>query len=207
MVTEARHHSGESAFAAELVPLYPLALGDDWNSLDASLRRFHGVVATRHAAGTFNVKHGCNRGARRVARILRLPAAGLGVPVHLAIRCEPRQHLPHGLVEIWERNFCGCTLTSHDWIDSAGLLVERFGLLELSLRLHVQNGALCFSGIRVSVVVGRLRLRLPRWLAPIVDARTSGVSSPEGGFAVSVKLSHPMFGLLLAYEGWVVTAA
>lgn len=192
-----------SSLASEPGALYPLALGKDWHSIDAGLRCFHGVTTTRYAAGAFNIQHGSNWPARMLARILRLPAAGLGVPIKLAVHCETRPELPHGLVEVWDRNFGGRRLTSQQWIDSAGLLVERFGLMEISFMLRAENGALCFYGTRSSIAAGWLYVRTPRWLTLRVEARAACVPFPGNGIAVSVKLLLPVLGLLLAYEGCV----
>jgi len=192
-----------SSLASEPRALCPFAMGKDWNGIDAGLRRFHGVTTPRYAAGAFNIQHGSNWPARMLARILRLPAAGLGVPIQLAVHCEPRPELPHGLVEVWDRNFGGRRLTSEQWIDSTGLLVERFGLMEISFILRAENGALCFYGTRSSIAAGWLRVRMPRWLTPRIEARAACVPSQENGIAVSVRLLLPVLGLLLAYEGCV----
>jgi Domain of unknown function (DUF4166) len=204
MATQVHKYNPDSSFAGEPGALYPLALGEDWHSLDAGLRCFHGVTTARYAAGAFNIQHGSNWLARLLARILRLPAAGVGVPIQVAVHCEPRPKLPHGLVEIWDRNFGSRRLISKQWIDSAGLLVERFGLMELSFMLRAENGGLCFDGTRASIAAGWLRVRMPRWLMPRIEARVACVASPGSGFAVSVRLFVPVLGLLLAYEGCVI---
>lgn len=203
MATKIRKYNPDSSFASEPGALYPLALGKDWHSIDAGLRCFHGVTTTRYAAGAFDIQHGSNWPARLLARMLRLPAAGLGVPIKVAVHCEPRPELPHGLVEVWDRNFGGRRLTSQQWIDSAGLLVERFGPVEFCFVLRAENGALCFYGTRLSIAVGWSRVRMPRWLTLRIEARAACVPSPGSGFVVSVRLLLPMLGLLLAYEGCI----
>jgi hypothetical protein len=201
MATAAGKQRGDCSSSAELHALYPLALGEDWRNMDAGLRRFHCVTTPRHAVGVFNIQHGSNWPARLLASMFRLPAEGPGVPVSVAIHCEPRPQLPHGLVEVWDRTFGGQRLISRQWINSAGRLVERFGLMELDLMLSVETGALCFNSAGAAIAFGPLSVKMPRWLAPRVEARVVCLPSPASQFAVSVRLFHPILGLLLSYKG------
>lgn len=139
---------------AEQQALYPVLLGADWNSIGASLRGFHGGVATRRAGGRFNIQHGSNWLARVMARMMRLPAEGSDVTSRLTIRGEPRADVAHGWMEIWERDFGGQKLTSLQWIDSGGGLVERFGRVELSMTIRAENGGLFFKMVRALRLAG-----------------------------------------------------
>lgn len=195
--------SSESRSIAERQALYPLLLDADWDSIGLSLRGFHDVTATRRAGGRFNIQHGSNWLARLMARMIRLPKAGLDVPSQVTIRCEPSADVPAGWVEVWERDFGGQKLSSLQWIDSDGGLVERFGRIELSMTIRAENGGLFFDAVRAGIALGRLRIAIPRWFAPRVEGRASCAPLPDDGFGLSVKLFHPIVGLVFAYEGRV----
>jgi hypothetical protein len=201
MATTADKQRRDCSSSAELQPLYPLALGENWPNMDAGLRAFHGVTTPRHAVGVFNIQHGSNWPARLLASIFRLPAEGQAVPIRVAVHCEPKPKFPHGLVEVWDRTFGRRRFISQQWINSAGRLVERFGLVEFDLTFSVDAGALCFNSAGAGLALGLLRAKMPRWLGPRIAARVACLPSPASKLAVSVRLYHPILGLLLSYEG------
>jgi hypothetical protein len=81
-----------------------------------------------------------------------------------------------------------------------GLLVERIGRIELRFRLVVDAGALVFRQQGAELCLGRLRLRLPRWLAPTVSAR-AWRDAEGGSLRVAVEVCVPLVGRVLAYTG------
>jgi len=68
--------------------------------------------------------------------------------------------------------------------------------LGIALTVAVEGEALHFLSDHYFLRVGRLRLRLPRWLTPGA-MRVSHVDCGGGGFAFVLRLDHPRLGPLL----------
>ncbi len=66
----------------------------------------------------------------------------------------------------------------------------------IALRIDVADGALHFLSDHYFLRLGRLRLRLPRWLAP-GHMRVSHIDCKHGLFAFVLRLDHPLFGALI----------
>ena len=66
----------------------------------------------------------------------------------------------------------------------------------IALRAEVTDGALHFLSDHYFIRLGRLRLRLPRWLAP-GRMRVSHIDCRHGLFAFVLRLDHPQFGELI----------
>ncbi|HEX9932232.1 MAG TPA: DUF4166 domain-containing protein [Allosphingosinicella sp.] len=85
------------------------------------------------------------------------------------------------------KRFCGPTgLEEH--------LGRGFGI---ALRVEVANGALHFRSDHYFLCLGRLRLRLPRWLEP-GRMTVSHVECGGGRFAFLLRLTRPWFGELVS---------
>jgi hypothetical protein len=175
------------------VRLYPQLLGTSWDDLDEAVQRFHGEGETVRATGTFRVRHGDNRLARFLVHLAGLPAAGEAVEVRLVV-------VPRDNGEEWRRAFAGRPLVSFQWKRPDGLLAEHMGFLEMWFRLEVTGGVLIYHPQRAALRLGPLRIPLPRWCAPRVSAWEKPVGDGERT-QVSVEVSMPLLGLLLAYEG------
>ncbi|MFL6333733.1 MAG: DUF4166 domain-containing protein [Pyrinomonadaceae bacterium] len=170
--------------------LYERLVGEGWGGLDEQVRRLH---LCARGAGTFAVRRGEGHGARVVARALGLPQSGEAVPLLLSVET-------HGGGERWRRNFAGKEFVTEQGEQAAGLLAERTGPFELLFRLTAEGGALAYRQEGAALRVGGLRVRLPRLLAPHVEAWER---AEEGGVRVSVRVTAPLFGPLISYEGLV----
>jgi hypothetical protein len=176
--------------------LYARLVGDGWGGLDEPVRRLH---LRARGAGVFAVRRGEGRFARLVARLMGLPQSGESVPLLLSVE-------PHGGGECWRRNFAGREFVTEQSGQSgrAGpLLAERAGPFELLFRLRVEGGALVYRPEGAALRVSGLRVRLPRLLAPRVEARER--ADEGGGVRVEVCVTAPLAGLLIRYEGLVRT--
>jgi hypothetical protein len=180
--------------------LYERLVREGWGGLDESVRRFHarGREGAR-AAGTFTVRRGTSRAARLLARLLQLPPSGEAVPLLLSVT-------PHdGGGERWHRSFAGAEfVTVQRAHEGEPLLAERAGPFETLFRLTAEGGALAYRSEDVALRAGRLRLRLPRRLAPRVEASERACADGRG-VLVSVRVTAPLVGLLIEYEGQVRT--
>ncbi len=99
--------------------------------------------------------------------------------------------------QVWRRRF-GDTVIVTRQRAKAGLLCERFGLLELTFHLRVTPQALRFDQRAAALVLGSLRLPWPRCLAPRIAAEVRPVDS---GAAIEVEVRAPWIGLILRYAG------
>lgn len=170
--------------------LYERLVGDGWGALDEPVRRLH---LCARGEGVFAVRRGGGRLARAVARLLGLPLGGEGVPLLLSVE-------PHGGGERWRRNFAGREFVTEQGEHAGALMAERTGPFELLFRLKVEGGALAYCQEGAALRVRGLRVRLPRPLAPRVEARERA----EGeGVRVSVRVTAPLLGPLIRYEGTV----
>lgn len=171
--------------------LYERLVREAWGGLDEPVRSFH---ARARSSGTFVVRRGAGRVARLVARLLGLPEAGEAVPMRLTVT-------PHGGGERWHRAFADKDFITEQRTHTGSLLAERTGPFELLFSLTVEGGALAYSQKDAFLRVRSLRVRLPRRLAPRVEAWERA----EGrGVRVSVRVTTPLFGRLIEYEGRVM---
>lgn len=172
--------------------LYERLVGDEWERLDERVRRLH---LRARGVGVFAVRRGGGRFARAVARLMGLPPGGEAVPLLLSVE-------PHAGGERWRRNFAGREFVTEQSGHAGPLLAERAGPFELLFRLSVEEGALAYRSEGAFLLVMKLRVRMPRPLAPRVEAWERAA---EGGVSVKVRVTAPLAGLLIHYEGLVRT--
>ena len=130
--------------------------------------------------------------ARCLASLMGLPAAGEAVPVTLIVRASADG-------EEWRRTFAGVPMVTWQSARPDGLLSERAGLAELRFRIEVRDGGVVYHPSGAALRLGWLAVPLPSWLAPSVVAREAPAGS--GRAEVSVRMSVPLLGLLICYEG------
>ena len=176
-------------------PLYARMMGSSWNQLAEPLRCLHGGASTAGAAGHLRIEHGLHPLARLLARICRLPPPSDAAHVRLLITAhDGREH--------WVRTFDGHRLETRQYEWHAGL-AERFGAVEIRYRLQPSRGALSYVQ-RDAFLCWPVRVRIPKWWAPRVQAREDPVGS--NGIRVDVRVMLPRIGLLIAYAGIVEVA-
>jgi hypothetical protein len=110
-----------------------------------------------------------------------------------------------------ERQFWRRTLTYADgrqrhfnsiWTAAEnGLLIEYVNpVLGLQMAPRVEDGRLCYSGVRFVAKFGRWRLPIPEWLvlghAVIVEEAVD-----DRHFVMDFRMIHPLFGQLFRYGG------
>jgi len=185
--------SGEAQTAdATRAGLYERLVGEGWDALDEPVRRLH---LRARGVGVFAVRRGEGRLARVVARLMGLPQSGDEVPLWLSVE-------PHGGGERWRRNFAGREFVTEQGEHEGALMAERNGPFEILFRLTAEGGALLYDSEGAFLRVRSLRVRLPRLLAPRVEAWERAA---EGGVSVSVCVTSPLTGPLISYEGLVRT--
>jgi uncharacterized protein DUF4166 len=170
--------------------LYPRLLGPAWHDLHPAIRSLH--LTDDVATGRFEFRRGRRLAARLMCRALRLPSSSTALDVRLAIARDAES-------ERWMRTFGGRRLVTVQRGLADGTLTERFGALELRFHLRVVDGTLTYVQAGAGLILGRLRIPLPRWISPRVEAREACVDGQRS--YVQVGISAPGSGLLMSYEG------
>jgi hypothetical protein len=176
-------------------PLYEQIMGESWHALAAPVRRLH-AAAVRRARGRFEISSGASVVSRLVAAICRLPRSADAADTRLAVTCR------HGL-ERWERTFDGRRVRTWQRQSRRGLLCERFGMVAFDFTLEAADGCLIYRQRDAAMILGPARLRIPRGLAPRIDARECPAGSAR--VEVDVRVTLPRAGLLIAYRGSIET--
>ena len=129
---------------------------------------------------------------RLVAWMFQLPAATDDAPVVVEFSAS-------GTGELWTRRIGGRVMRSRQFIGTrrpAGWIVERFGILDFDLLVHVADE-------RLTLLMRGMRCRglpLPRALWPMIEATES---EEEGRFCFDVQIGLPLVGWLVRYRGWL----
>jgi Domain of unknown function (DUF4166) len=175
--------------------LYARLLGSSWLQVAEPVRCAHESEPTVRARGRLRVAHGASRSARVLARLLRLPLANDAAETQLIVTsCAGGEQ--------WHRTFDGQRLDTRQFDAGASVLAERVGVLEFRFGLEVSGGSLVFRQLDAAVVLGSFRLRLPDRWAPRIEAREDPAGT--GRIGVHVRVSLPVIGSLLTYDGTVV---
>ena len=167
----------------------------EWEQVPVAVRLAHKPDAERH--GTFCIVHGRGFIARCLARTLRLPGAAQSVCGSVKILARPNR-------EEWKRKFDGVPFNTQQWRDARGFVVERWRMIELRFRLVACQEGLRYEQAGAALRLGPLRAPIPWWIAPRVSAVESAVGPDE--IRVNVRVSLPMLGTLIAYDGRVEVA-
>jgi Domain of unknown function (DUF4166)/Saccharopine dehydrogenase NADP binding domain len=174
-------------------PLYARIVGDAWRELPAKIRDMHDVRGRAAAEGRARVERG--RGV-----LARLACAVIGFPQTNPDTSVGVQFDASNGVETWTRTFGSDRFGSRQFAGrgrSERLLCERFGALTFAMALVV-------AGERLALVLRRwsiFGLPLPMWLCPRSE---SYESAEQGRFNFHVRISHPLTGLIIRYDGWLV---
>lgn len=82
-------------------------------------------------------------------------------------------------------------------------VVDRLGdphTVSARFSAEVRDGALSMTSVQAGLVFGRLRIRLPRWCAPVVNL-TEAYDPVSGLQRISLTLRAPLIGQIYEYRG------
>lgn len=164
-----------------------------WASLPESVRRLH---EPGRAVGTFDVTWGQGFWARTMARMMRLPPPGRGIPVELRLTRSER-------ADVWARCFGPVRLVSSQVSGGPGILRERLDNVECEIAVAAADGALVFRTRGSRLVLPGLRVPIPSFLGPQIKARAGCHAGDDGVVDVEVEISSAWTGLILRYAGTV----
>lgn len=175
------------------VPLYRRVLGTDFDRMPAPVRAVHDFTGRYVGEGTANVERG-NLVARSIASLLGMPQAGRDRPVRIVIDATTKG-------ELLSRFYPDCTLRTFQTCETRNgqaLLGEKFGPFRLLIALTGHERGCDFRLVRWTLGP----IPLPLALAPRLVATER---LHEGKHRFLVRISLPLIGLLLGYEGDVET--
>lgn len=156
------------------------------DTLPAVLRAVHDQPGARTLAGTAQVWRSANPLARLLCNLMRLPAAGVDVPVSVAFE-------RNGDHERWHRRFAGRAYSSR-LTSRGGRLVERMGPATTIFRVGVNAERLHLDLIGFRF----LGVPLPSFLRPHCHAIEADAA---GAFAFDIPVSLPGLGPVIRYSG------
>ena len=174
-------------------PLYARILGSAWQSLPAPIRHMHELRSTLVARGRAKVKRGRGLLARLAAAIIGFPPASSDVPVGVEFDASKGG-------ETWTRTFGKHSFFSRQSSGrgrSQHLLCEHFGPLRFDMALVARGGRLSLVLRRWSI----FGMPLPVALCPHSE---SYESAENDRFNFHVRISHPITGPIVQYDGWLV---
>ncbi|MDY8109994.1 DUF4166 domain-containing protein [Fulvimarina sp. 2208YS6-2-32] len=177
-------------------PVFRKILGPGLDVLPAAVRAFHDSAQPRRWSGFADIVRGTSLLSRLVGAIIRVPPAGMGVPLDVTVT-------PDATGESWVRQFGHHRLTS---VLTPGigrhehLMCERFGWVDVGIALVIEHDRLRFVPRHWAV----LGIPMPKRLLP--SAKTFETAE-NGRFRFDVIFSAPIVGLIATYRGWLEPAA
>lgn len=181
--------------------LMQCALGDDWRKLPPALQA-HYRVGTTIDTGHLDIEY--PRFMQPYLGLLRLFGALINRPGRNVSTVVEKSVL--GKRQVWRR-----TITYADqqivhfnsfWVHAGcNELIEFVNpVLGLQMAVHVEDGRLCYRGVRFVAKVGRWLLPIPEWLAlghtTIVEAALT-----DTRFAMDFRVTHSLLGQVFRYSG------
>src|SRR5262249_19440016 len=100
----------------------------------------------------------------------------------------------------WRRDFAGQKLVTRQYLLGDGRFGERSGLVELCFRPAVIGSELHYRQEGARVCRGPLRIPVPAWFRPRVEAR-AGAEPGDTRMQVDIRVSMPILGTLVSYRG------
>jgi hypothetical protein len=170
--------------------IYQRLLGDAWSSLPEPLIKLH---SSKKAEGLAKVEVGKNPFARLIASVFGFPKAGRDIPIQVSFQLKDGG-------ELWQRTFAGKSFSSFQ-LEGTGrserLLSERFGPCNFGLAVIADDKKLSLTVRRWDI----LGIPLPLILAPTTNSYEDVI---DGKFNFHVEISHPLTGLIVRYQGWLI---
>ena len=182
---------------APAATLFEAVLGVAYARLPPALQDLHDVADRRLFKGEGSVERGKGFKAWVYATLAGVPPAAQCLPVEVEMRRE-------GNSERWTRRFgrhCFHSRLFRRPGDAQNVVWERFGLLDLEIRLEPTADGLAYPLSRARLYG---RILLPRVLIPISETRESEDQSGRTRFDVTISL--PGGGLVVRYAGWLEPA-
>ncbi len=169
------------------------ALGETvFQRMPPALQMLHRADSPPVWHGKADIDRGTSLPARLGAWVIGLPNTGREVPVTVTLDRDSS-----GKSEKLTRNFAGKRFFSHMRLGPNQEVIEGFGMMRFTLAVTADE-----EGTKMLVSEWRIAgIPLPRFLLPRSDTRE--FQDDEGRFNFDVRISLPLFGLLVHYRGWL----
>lgn len=172
------------------MPLFARAIGPEaWERMPPSYRQAHSPNGSHVLVGRAEISRGGGLLSRAVARVFGFPPAGSDIAVTVTMTEKQGG-------ELWVRDFAGRQFRSELTAARPGYVLERFGPFRFELRLPIKDR-------RMAMVVEKgwsLGIPFPRALLPVSDTVEF---EADGRFHFDVRLSAPIVGFIVRYQGWL----
>jgi hypothetical protein len=171
--------------------LFKQVLGADFDQLPAAVRIGHQVLDTNIMHGRVDVVRGKNPLSQLAASIIGFAKTGTGRPITISMDVRGGQ-------EVWTRTIDGKAFRS---TMSKGPnpyeIYERFGPVKFKMKFRIADEKLHYDIVSAKM----LGIPFPKFLLPksITHERVE-----DEKFIFDVEIHLPLFGLLIAYKGWLV---
>ena len=164
--------------------LYRSILGPEFDQLSPELQKFHDETVA--ATGVFTVTHDSRLISRLLIPFMRLPRAGVNLPMTLDIAVQ-------GNEEKWTRFLGPSKVVSHQ-SNKDGILKEKTGPLTFRFKVTVIDGGMEFTQLSCAF----LGVPLPNFLSPRVKAK---ITPATEGWSVHVVISFGKVSAICQHEG------
>ena len=174
---------------------FETCLGTDFARLPAPIQELHHLIGRRSWTGKASVTRGRGIAANLIATLFRFPKPVQDIPVTVHMNRTDTS-------EIWTRSFGSQTFQSELTFDpkTKNRMWERFGIFTFAIDFEADETGLAFP-----VTKGRvLGVPIPRPLLP--KSETKEEVDPDGRATFSVRLSMPLVGHVVHYQGWLTPA-
>lgn len=184
--------------AASDAPLYKRILGAAWERLPAELKYMHSGAAQK-VVGEARVMRGSSPLGNIIADAVGFPKTAEHVLVIVKFTVQDGE-------ETWTRHFGNGEFSSRQYAGegrASRLLVEQFGPMSFAMALECTEEG---GEKRLQLVLRHWKLfgiPMPMWLCPHSD---SYETVRDGVFHFHVRITHPLLGCLVHYEGWLKPA-
>lgn len=174
--------------------IYQQKLGAKFDQLSDRLQEFHSLDGPKHWRGKSSISGGQGLLAKFVRALFGFPAPTDEIDVDVSVTNGVKDGVGF---EHWQRIFGDKPFHSVLSHEKNGDFIERFGVLRFDIGLDADERGIVMpvTGWKIGSIV------LPLFLAP--KSETLEFQDGQGRFCFDVKVSLPIIGLLMHYQGWL----
>lgn len=174
--------------------IYQQKLGEKFEHLPDRVQEFHSLDGPKHWRGGATISGGQGLFVKFVRALFGFPAPTDNIDVDVKVINGIKDDIHF---ERWQRVFGDRPFHSVLSYERDGTFVERFGILRFKIGLDADE-----RGITMPVTDWSIGpISLPLFLAPKSD--TLEFQDTQGRFCFDVRVSLPIIGLLMHYQGWL----
>lgn len=175
--------------------IYQQKLGAKFELLPDRLQEFHSLGGPKHWRGKSSISGGHGLLAKFVRALFGFPAPTDEIAVDVKVTYGSNEGIAY---ERWRRVFGDKPFHSVLSHRANGKFIEQFGILQFEIGIDASE-----RGIVMPVIGWNIGpIPLPLFLAP--KSETREYQDDHGRFCFDVKVSLPVVGPLMHYQGWLI---